>query len=211
MKNFFLKFIFVFCISNHVLADVYQCDFSSDIFRDGGQKNSVTCAKNPHQVFSRKGQTYEKWKHCQNEKVFTAESTTNMIIDTDANVIYWTEEEETTEYSRNSMYRYYIKKGETESEAKRKSEWSAPKREMTYLILNKTEGKDKLYYNEKLKKAYDPPKSINTLILTYGDERGTGSIYIPRVDHGQSIMADYVTADNDSWVKLKFGHCEYVG
>ena len=64
---------------------------------------------------------------------------------------------------------------------------------------------------EKLTEAYDPPKSINTLILTYGDERGTGSIYIPRVDHGQSIMADYVTADNDSWVKLKFGHCEYVG
>ena len=199
--------IFLILITTNAVGEIYQCDFSSDKFREG-KPNKISCSGDPEEVFSSKYNKPEVWEHCDIEKIFRADSIKDMIIDTESKIVFYKTENVPTEYSKKRMYNYYIKKGETEQVAKEKSERIYPSRENLLTINSITSGKEKIYYNEKLKKSYDPVKIIDTKFIIFSDEIYSFGIYIPNISHGKSILFANSTSDNSTWTELRFGHCE---
>ena len=193
--------------SNVGFTEIYLCDFSSDKHREG-KSNKVTCAKNPEVVFSTKYRKLEIWKHCDNEKVFDADSITDVVVDLKLKAVRWEEKIEQTEYSIKYMYNHYLESGYSEEEAKKAANFTYPPRHGFFKIYSISEGTEKIHFNKKLKKAYDPEKIIKTKTISFRDSIYDYHLYIPDIDHGQSILTEYVSNDDNSWIRMRFGHCE---
>ena len=105
-----------------------------------------------------------------------------------------------TEYNKHELMTY--------KEAKKEANFTYPPRHGFFKIYSISEGTEKIHFNKKLKKAYDPEKIIKTKTISFRDSIYDYHLYIPDISHGQSILTEYVSNDDNSWIRMRFGHCE---
>ena len=209
MKYIYFRYVLIILFLPKIIFGslIFNCTFPQDDFPEGAT-NEASCSMFPNDVYVGRGNpdVYEKWQHCKEEQVFAQELLNDVTINLIEKTVSWTKIYKQTEFSQKSMYNYYLEEGYTEEEAFESSNTSY-ERDENFNIRYVYEYEDGLYWNSKFNKPYEPEKIVKLKQIKFGGSVYEFDLFIPLIDHAQSILTQYNFNDSNSWVSHRFGYC----
>lgn len=209
MKNSFRRLAFLTALASGFFYSLpaysqgsLECRFISEP-RPDGKKNEATCSADPEDVFSSIYHTPQRWKHCQNRKVYEIRNIENMIVNFSANLVSWDTVFYLPEFAADNLIEYQKnnnKKVQSKEELMKKSKLSD-----LFYIKNVIEFDSKLFIDE-LDRVVPGGFNTKNLQVTFGNEN-EHFVLLVNIRNNKATLQSVFNNLESQWVKLKFGVC----
>lgn len=205
MKNTTIALALTLMIAPAAHAARFECAFMQDKYL-AGKANDATCTMSPENTFATSSNpTPSRTALCNVNAATSYTEYRDFLIDTDKKTVTWDEYFGVIESVIPAMRRRYILEGKSETEANRLTRDRLIGSQQ-YLIASFTEAQNYLYWDERTKKPYDPPKDVKEYFLILKDGHTTLQLYIPEAS-GHAILSKYAGYELASWINMRFGQC----
>jgi hypothetical protein len=158
-------------------------------------------------IFSTASNPFPASEHCHTEEIFGYHDFVDFQVFLVAKHISWIERYGLASFAVPEMTDYYMRKDHISREEATKRANNPPHDTyVSYDISYVEKVYDTIYIDEVNRTPLNPPRKTPAYIILFGEDGSNYSLYISEIS-GNAILSEYVSADEGSWVNLRFGKC----